>query len=124
MRPNAITQYEKGDYNNALSNVGKYLAKNPDNEYGLYYKALIFDGMKKIKEAGWIYKVLLQKHPDFANGYYSYAVHLDNKEEYKEAIANYEKFISLSKEKNDMTDFASSRIKELKDYLGKLNAKK
>lgn len=121
---NAIKQYEKGDYNNAMNTVSKFLSKRPDDEYGLYYKGLIFDGMKKVKEAAWIYKTLIQKHPNFANAYYSLAVNFDNREEYKDAITNYEKFISLSKEKDDMTDYATSRVKELKDYLGKLNAKK
>ena len=121
---NAISHYEKGDYNNALGNITKYLNKKPDNEYGLYYKGLIFEGMKKEKEAAWVYKVLVQKHPNFVNGYYSLAINLDNQENYKDAISNYEKFINLSKEKNDMTEFATSRVKELKTYLGQLNAKK
>ncbi|MBR2068461.1 MAG: tetratricopeptide repeat protein [Candidatus Gastranaerophilales bacterium] len=121
---NAIAQYEAGDYNNALSTVGKILSKKQDDEWGLYYKGLILDEMKKAKEAAWIYKTLIQKHPDFINAYYSLAVNLDNQENYKDAVANYEKFISLSKEKNDMTTFASSRVTELKNYLGQLNAKK
>ena len=122
---NAINQYEKGDYNNALSTVNKYLNKRPDDEYGLYYKALALDELKKAKEAGWIYRSLIQKHPDFINAYYSLALNYDNQENYKDAVSNYEKFINLSKEKNEMTEFATGRIKELKDYLGKLkNAKK
>ena len=121
---NAIAHYEKGDFNNALGNITKYLNKCPDNEYGLYYKALILDELKKAKEAAWVYKVLIQKHPNFANAYYSLAVNLDNQENYKDAISNYEKFMSLTKEKNDMTNYASSRVKELKNYLGQLNAKK
>ncbi len=120
----AIAQYEKGEYSNSLASANKYLNKRPDNEYGLYYKALSLDEMKKTKEASWVYKVLIQKHPDFVNAYYSLAVNLDNSENYKDAVSYYDKFISLSKEKNDMTNFATSRSKELKDYLGKLNAKK
>ena len=66
----AIGQYEKGDYSNALATVGKFLAKRQDDAYGLYYKALILDELKKPKEAGWIYRSLIQKHPDFINAYY------------------------------------------------------
>ncbi len=121
---NAIAHYEKGDYTNAMGNIVKFLNKQPDDAYGLYYKALIFDETKKTKEAAWIYRLLIQKHPDFVNAYYSYAIHLDNSENYKDAITNYDKFLSMSKEKNDMTNFASSRSKELKAYLKQANAKK
>ena len=120
----AMEQYDKGEFNKAMTTIGKFLNKKPDDEYGLYYKALIFDELKKPKDAAWVYKTLIQKHPDFANAYYSLAVNLDNQENYKDAVSNYDKFINLSKEKSDMKDFAISRSKELKEYLGQLNAKK
>ncbi|MBQ8476226.1 tetratricopeptide repeat protein [bacterium] len=120
---NAITQYEKGDYNASLNLVNKLLSQRQNDEYGMYYKGLIFDELKKPKDAIAQYKALIAKHPDFYNAYYSLAVDLDNMENYKEAVVYYDKFLNLSKEKNDMTTFAASRTKELKDYLGQLNAK-
>lgn len=121
---NIISKYEKGDYNSALNLVTKFLNQKPNDKYAMYYKGLIFDELKKTKEAAWTYKVLIQKHPDFENAYYSLAVNLDNQENYKDAVSYYEKFLNLSKQKNDTTNFASSRVKELKTYLGQVNAKK
>ena len=67
---------------------------------------------------------MILKNPNFAPAYYSLAVDLDNLENYKEAIGNYEKFLSLKNgEKDDMTNFSTSRIKELRDYLNALNKK-
>ena len=91
----------------------------------MYYKALNLDELKKTNDAQKIYKQLITKHPDFAPAYYSCAVNLDNAQKYDEALKNYEKFLSLkNNEKDEMTEFSSSRIKELKDYLEQLNASK
>ncbi len=118
---NAINLYEKGSYNDSLANLNKLLTKNPNDEYGIYYKGLCFDELKKPQEAIKQYKLLISKNPNFSSAYYSLAVDLDNEENYKEAILNYEKFISLKQNQNDeMTNFATSRIKELKDYLNAL----
>ena len=68
------------------------------------------------------YKNLILKDSSFAPAYYSLAVALDNSEKYDEAIKNYEKFVSLKgNEKDNMTEFAVGRIKELKDYLAQVN---
>jgi len=117
----AIKKYEEGSYNDALSLLNKLLAQNPADEYGIYYKGLCFDELKKPQDAIKQYKSLIAKNPNFAPAYYSLAVDLDNSENYKEAILNYEKFISLKgNEKDEMTNFSTSRIKELKDYLNAL----
>ncbi len=118
---NAIDQYEKGLFNESLTTLNKFLSKNPNDEYGIYYKGLCLDELKKPQEAIKQYKLLISKNPNFASAYYSLAVNLDNSENYKEAVLNYEKFISLKGvEKDEMTNFATSRIKELKDYLNAL----
>ena len=119
-------KYDSGDYNAALNAANKLLGLEANNEYGLYYKGLCFDELKKSKDAINTYKQLVSKHPNFENGYYSLAVAFDNAENYKEAVSNYEKFLSLAGTKkinNEMTTFTKNRLQELKDYLGKLNAK-
>ena len=41
---------------------------------------------------------------------------------YKEAVVNYEKFIAQKgNEKDEMTEFSASRVKELKEYLSQIN---
>ena len=121
----AIEKYENGDYNASLSLINKVLSQKPDDEYAIYYKGLNLDELKKTSEAIKQYKMLISKHPEFSNAYYSLALDLDNTENYKEAIGYYEKFLSLktkNNEKDEMTEFCTSRIKELKDYLNQLNA--
>ena len=105
--------------------INKVLSQKPDDEYAIYYKGLNLDELKKTSEAIKQYKMLISKHPEFSNAYYSLALDLDNTENYKEAIGYYEKFLSLktkNNEKDEMTEFCTSRIKELKDYLNQLNA--
>ena len=119
----AVEQYEKGNINDALNQFNKVLAKKPNDEYSMYYRALCLDELKKTSDAIKQYKALLAKNPNFKDAYYSLAVDLDNSENYKEAVANYEKYVQLKNqagEKDELSDFANSRIKELKEYLASL----
>lgn len=120
----AISKYEQGSAQEAINLFNKVLAKKPNDEYSLYYKGLCYDELKKLQEATKQYKMLLSKNPNFKEAYYSLAVDLDNLEDYQGAISNYEKFVSLNQgAKDEMTQFATSRIKELKEYLASLNKK-
>ena len=87
----------------------------------MYYKALNLEELKKPQEAIKQYKALISKDSSFAPAYYSLAVALDNAEKYDEAVKNYEQFLNLKKEKDDMTTFSTSRVKELKQYLEEVN---
>ena len=119
----AVEQYEKGNITEALNQFNKVLAKKPNDEYSMYYRALCLDELKKTTEAIKQYKSLLAKNPNFKDAYYSLAVDLDNSENYKEAVVNYEKYVQLKNqagEKDELSDFANSRIKELKEYLASL----
>ena len=121
-----IAKYDAANYSASLNAANKLLSQEPNSEYGLYYKGLCLDELKKPKDAINTYKQLILKHPEFENAYYSLAVALDGIENYKEAVQNYDKFITITKTKkinNEMTKFALDRTKELKDYLGKVNAK-
>lgn len=123
MLNDVIAKYEQGKFQESLNLANKLLQKTPNDEYALYYKGLCFDELKNPQEAIKTYQLLVSKKPDFAPAYYSLGVALDNKENYQEAVKNYEKFISLKaslKESDEMTNFANSRIKELKDYLSQI----
>ena len=117
----AFNLYEKGDYNKSFALIDSYLAKKPNDSYAMYYKALNLEELKKPQDAIKQYKALISKDSSFAPAYYSLAVALDNAEKYEEAVKNYEQFLKLKKEKDDMTNFSSSRIKELKEYLSQVN---
>ncbi len=123
----AIQKYEQGDYQNALNLVNKVIASKSDDEYAIYYKGLIFDELKKPKDAIKQYKLLISKNPSFASAYYSLAVDLDESENYNEAVLNYEKFLSIKaslNEKDEMTTFSENRLSELKKYLDEVNGSK
>lgn len=124
MLQDAILKYEQNNFEEALNILNKYLNKNSNDEYAIYYKGLCLDELKKNSEAIKQYKLLISKNPNFADAYYSLAVDFDNMENYKEAVKNYEKFKSLKgNSSDDMTKFAVSRIKELTEYLNALNKK-
>lgn len=119
----AIQKYDQGNFTLALNLFNKILAQNPDDEYSMYYKGLCLDELKKPQDAIKQYRLLISKKPQFSSAYYSLAVDLDNSEKYDEAVSYYEKFLELKKQNNEqdeMTTFASSRIKELKEYLASL----
>lgn len=121
----ALNLYEQGDFNKSLALIDKYLAKKPNDLYAMYYKGLNLEELKKPNDAIKQYKALISKDSTFAPAYYSLAVVLDNDEKYDEAVKNYEKFVSLKgSEKDDMTNFAIGRIKELKEYLAQVNGNK
>ncbi|MBQ8635084.1 tetratricopeptide repeat protein [bacterium] len=118
----AITNYEQGEYGKSYALLDSYLTKKPNDSYAMYYKALNLEEMNKRNDAIKQYKALISKDSSFAPAYYSLAVALDNNEKYEEAVSNYEKFVSLKgSEKDDMTSFSLSRVKELKEYLSQLN---
>ena len=118
----AISLYEQAQYGKSFAILDSYLTKKPNDSYAMYYKGLILEEMKKPQDAIKQYRALISKDSSFAPAYYSLAVALDNAEKYDEAVKNYEKFISLKGNENDeMTNFSSSRIKELKEYLTQVN---
>lgn len=120
----AISLYEQAQYGKSFAILDSYLTKKPNDSYAMYYKGLILEEMKKPIDAIKQYKTLISKDSNFAPAYYSLAVALDNSEKYSEAVANYEKFISLKgNEKDEMVNFSISRVKELKDYLKEVNGK-
>lgn len=97
---------EENDFANLLNDIAQKFEKNDFNScINLANKALN-----------------IKPNNDFA--LYYKALSLDNKEQYKEAVEVYEKFISAKNgQKDEMSDFAIGRVKELKDYLTQLNGK-
>lgn len=120
----AVAKYEKQDYNGSLALLNKYLSANPNSEYALYYKGMCYDELKKPSEAIKQYRLIISKNQSFTNAYYSLALDLDNQENYKEAIENYEQYLTLKgKEQDETVSFVKERIKELKDYLNTVSKK-
>lgn len=116
----AIAKYEQKDFTSALPLLNKVLIQEPKNTYALYYKGLILEEQNNQKEANECYKNSIASDPNFALGYYSYALGLDNLEKYQEAINNYDKFLELKLKENvqdEYTKFAKDRAAELRKFL-------
>ena len=121
----AISLYEKKDFTNSLSMLDQLQIEQPKNAYIAYYKGAIFEEEQKQKEAGNQYKLAISYDPNFTLAYYTYAVILDNLENYKDAIVHYEKFLELKTQENvqdEYTNFAQSRVEELKKFLNEKNS--
>jgi len=115
----AISFYEKKQYKESLGVLDKILANNPKNAYAHYYKGLIMEETKNPDMAIEEYRKGIEADDKFSLCYYSLAVALDNKEEYNKAVPYYEKYLTLkSGVEDDYTKYVSSRLKELKEYLG------
>lgn len=113
---NAIAFYDKGNYPEASKIISQVLADNPKNSYALYYKGLILDIEKKYALAIPEYKKAIQYNSQLSIIYYLLALDYDNLAQYKNALINYKKYISLTAENNEYKKYSQARIKELKKY--------
>lgn len=112
----AIALYDKADYLQSLKILNQVLMEDPKNAYALYYRGLISDVQKKYTIALVDYKKAIQYSPDLTIVYYLIALDYDNLTQYKNALINYKKYISVTTESNEYKTYASARIKELKKY--------
>jgi hypothetical protein len=62
------------------------------------------------------YKKAIAYNGELTIVYYLMALDYDNLAQYKNALLNYKKYISLTAESNEYKTYATSRIKELKKY--------
>ena len=63
---------------------------------------------------------ILSKRANDPYALYYKALILDNQEKYQEAVNLYEKYLQNVSQNDETTTFATSRVKELKDYLSKV----
>lgn len=113
---NAIAFYDKGNYIESLKIINQVLTESPKNAYALYYRGLIFDVQKKYTLAIVDYKKALQSNSGLTTIYYLMALDYDTLAQYKNALINYKKYVSLTTETNEYKTYAQLRVKELKKY--------
>lgn len=112
----AIALYDKANYPASLKLLNQILAEDSKNAYALYYRGLIYDVEKKFTLAVADYKKALACSNELTIVYYLLALDYDNLAQYKNALINYKKYISLTTESNEYKTYAVSRAKELKKY--------
>lgn len=112
----AIELYDKADYAQSLKIVNQVISEDGKNSYAYYYRGLIFDVQKKYSLALMDYKKAILYSPDLTIINYLIALDYDNLTQYKNALTNYKKYVSVTAENNEYKQYAQTRIKELKKY--------
>lgn len=112
----AIAVYDKGDYVKASALFNQILLSDPKNSYALYYRGLISDNGKKYLAAINDYKKAIQYNSELTIIYYLLAIDYDSLSQFKSALINYKKYVSLTTENNDYKKYALERIKQLRKY--------
>jgi len=77
-----------------------------------YYRAMVYDALGNYKLAVSDYESVIAKDSSIALVYYSLGVDYDSLKDFPRAIQNYKKFLELSKENNEYTNYARQRIKQ------------
>ena len=110
----AIALYDKAEYTKSLALINNILKEEPENSYALYYRALINDINKKYNAAIQDYQKAIKYNSELTIIYYLMALDYDNLGQYKLALANYKKYVSLTAENNEYKKYSQSRIKTIK----------
>ena len=113
----AIDLYNAQKYQDAYILLSSMINKNPSSAVTYYYRGLVLDEQKKLELAITDYKNAIKYDPQFDLAYYSLGVDYDTLKNYKEAYSYYKKYLKITKEQNEYTEFAKKRIEELKKYV-------
>lgn len=63
-------EYNRGQYESALSNYEKVLQSDPTNQFGLYNKALVFYSKKDYRKSISLARYCVVSNPDYSSAYY------------------------------------------------------
>ena len=114
---NAISLFDKEQYEESLNLLNQILSANPKEPYALYYRGMIYDTQKKYNEAISDYKKAISSNPDLIIVNYLIGVDYDMLEKYKDAMSYYKSFIATYSEDDDFLKYANTRIGELAPYV-------
>lgn len=109
-----LSEYDNKNYAKAMSLIDTMLKAYPDNADAYYYKGLVLAATGKNNLAIPEFQSAIKNDANYAMAYYSLAVAYDAVKKRKEALDNYNKFLSLSKEQNEYTAYAKKRVIKLK----------
>jgi tetratricopeptide (TPR) repeat protein len=104
------------DFKKALKIVNVLVARDPQNAYGFYYRALCYDALNDSRKAIDDYVKVKSLMPSMEIVYYSLGVDYDTISDFKNAKESYRKYIELSgTANNEYTKYAKKRIIDLKN---------
>ena len=114
-----LDAYSKKEYTNALGILNNMLLQNKNNAFAYYYRGMIFDAQKKYSSAISDYEKTITHSSAIPEAYYSLAVDLEYLNRSKEALNYYKEYLKTTKENNEYTRYAQSRVEELSQYENK-----
>lgn len=110
-----LEYYNSQQYSEALKYFNQAIQKSLINPYAYYYRAMVYDVLKKYNEAIADYKKVLGLTEDMKIAYYALAVDYDLLNNKAEAKNMYQKFIEVASSSDDeYTKYAKQRLEELK----------
>lgn len=114
----AIELYDVGQYNESLTVLNKLLITDPMNAYAFYYRGMIYDSLEERQKAINDFKNALRygNEEELYIVNYNIAVDYDTMEKYNDAMAYYKKYISSGVPDDELKQYASTRLEELKEY--------
>ena len=116
----ALDLYNAQNYQDAYALLTDMISKNPASSVAYYYRGMVLDEQKKYEDAISDYKNTIKFDPQFDLAYYSLGVDYDTLKNYKEAYNYYNKYLKITKEQNEYTQYVQKRIEELKKYVPNL----
>ncbi|MBQ2984152.1 MAG: tetratricopeptide repeat protein [Candidatus Gastranaerophilales bacterium] len=130
----AYANYKIQNYDLAQKFANQMLALQPQNQTALgiindinqmNYQKELNSAIEKYENNDFsnalvVLNKILSKNSNDPYALYYKALILDNQEKYKEAVNLYEKYLQNVSQNDETTAFATSRVKELKDYLAKV----
>lgn len=111
---NGLNEYNSKKYQKALEIFNHAIQINPNDGYAYYYRGMTYDAQKKYLLAINDYKKALTKSDDLNTACYSMALDYDMLKINSEAKKAYQKFVSMSKNRDDeYVKYAKQRLKKL-----------
>ena len=110
---NAVKKFEAKDYKTAESLLTKVISGNPKSYMAYYYRAMVYDALKNYKSAIADYETTIKLEPSTTLVYYSLGVDYDILKNVQKAKDNFKKYLELTKEVNEYTNYAKQRLSQL-----------
>lgn len=110
----AVQKIESKDYKAAEALLSGIISKNANSFTAHYYRAMAYDAQENYKSAVADYEAAVKLEPASALIYYSLGVDYDTMNNSAKAISNFSKYLELTKETNEYTNYAKQRLNQLK----------
>jgi len=110
----AINLFETEKYDDSLSLLNEVISNNPENAYALYYRGMIYDVKEKFNDAISDYEKVVALNSELVIVNYLLGIDYDTLNKSQQALKYYQAFVANYKEKDDFSDYAKSRVKDLK----------